>query len=254
MHFDGKKIIKKENHFIFLSLNEEVLDFYLFKSNRKVLFMINYRFIVSFVIIFIWGVTAQVHATTTLVSKAKPVATIDMAELLKSGKVKDKVEGEDNAPVIIIEYASLSCAFCADFYNVILPQLRKKYIKTGKVKLIFRDFSYDPRATAGFMLARCAPEDRYFPLIEVLFQKQNEWVMAADALEPLKKIAFMAGFTDESFNACLKNQSILDEVNASFERGKELGVTATPTFFINGKKYEGAMSMQDFFSVIDSFL
>ncbi|AQX27641.1 MULTISPECIES: DsbA family protein [unclassified Bartonella] len=216
--------------------------------------MINYHFIVSFVVIFIWGITAHAHATTTLVSKAEPVATVDMSELLKSGKVKDRVEGQENAPVTIIEYASLTCTFCADFYNVILPQLRKKYIKTGKVKLIFRDFAYDPRATAGFMLARCAPEDRYFPLIEVLFQKQYEWARAQDALEPLKKIAFMAGFTDESFSACLKNQSVLDEVNASFERGKELGVTATPTFFINGKKYEGAMSMEALFSAIDSFL
>ncbi|CBI76049.1 conserved exported protein of unknown function [Bartonella clarridgeiae 73] len=216
--------------------------------------MINYRFIVSFVVIFIWSITAQARATTTLISKTEPVATVDMAELLKSGKVKDRVEGEENAPVTIIEYASLTCTFCADFYNVILPELRKKYIKTGKVKLIFRDFAYDPRATAGFMLARCAPEDRYFPLIEVLFQKQYEWAGAKDALEPLKKIAFMAGFTDESFSACLKNQSILDEVNASFERGKELGVTATPTFFINGKKYEGAMSMEALFTAIDNFL
>ncbi|WP_332060660.1 MULTISPECIES: DsbA family protein [unclassified Bartonella] len=216
--------------------------------------MIDYRSFLSFAIIFVFMTTVQVNATTASVGEAKAVSTVDMVKLLHSGKVKDKVEGEANAPVTIIEYASLTCAHCAHFYNDILPQIRKKYIKTGKVKLIFRDFAYDPRATAGFMLARCVPEDRYFPLIEVLFQKQHEWAWAQDALTPLKKIGLMAGLTDEKFNSCLKNQSILEEVNASFEHGKELGVTATPTFFINGNKYEGVMSVETFFSVIDSFL
>ncbi|MCZ2203865.1 DsbA family protein [Bartonella sp. A05] len=216
--------------------------------------MIKYRSFLSFMIIFISAITVQSSTVTTLASDIKPTATIDIATLLQSGKVKDRFEGEANAPVTIIEYASLTCAHCAVFYNEILPQLRKKYIKSGKVRLIFRDFAYDPRATAGFMLARCAPEDRYFPLIEVLFQKQHEWVWQQDVLTPLKKIGFMAGFTDESFTSCLKNQSILDDVNASFQRGKELGVTATPTFFINGNKYEGMMSKEKFFSIIDSFL
>ncbi|UTO27745.1 DsbA family protein [Bartonella harrusi] len=216
--------------------------------------MIKFRSFLSFRIIFLLMTVIQISITSTAARDIKPVATVDMAELLQSGKVKDRFEGEENAPVTIIEYASLTCIHCAHFYNDVLPQIRKKYIKTGKVKLIFRDYAFDPRATAGFMLARCAPEDRYFPLIEVLFQKQQEWVWEKDALTPLKKIGLMAGFTDESFNACLKNQSLLDEVNASFERGKELGVTATPTFFINGNKYEGVMSVESFFSVIDSFL
>ncbi|WP_455478584.1 DsbA family protein [Bartonella sp. B10] len=215
--------------------------------------MINFRSFLPFTIILFLMAITQTGATTTL-STVKTISTVDMAKLLRVGKVKDRVEGEENAPVTIIEYASLTCAHCAHFYNYVFPQIRKKYIKTGKVKFIFRDFASDPRATAGFMLARCAPEDRYFPLIEVLFQKQNEWVWEQDVLTPLKKIGLMAGFTDESFNSCLKNQSILNEVNASFERGKELGVTGTPTFFINGNKYEGMMSVESFFSVIDSFL
>ncbi|UNE55495.1 DsbA family protein [Bartonella machadoae] len=216
--------------------------------------MLKFRSLLSFRIIFLLITAIQISVAGAAARDIKPVATVDMVELLQSGKVKDRFEGDKNAPVTIVEYASLTCIHCADFYNNVLPQIRKKYIKTGKVKLIFRDYAFDPRATAGFMLARCAPEDRYFPLIEVLFQKQQEWVWEKDALTPLRKIGLMAGFTDESFNACLKNQSLLDEVNASFERGKELGVTATPTFFINGNKYEGVMSVESFFSVIDSFL
>lgn len=216
--------------------------------------MVKCRSFLSFGMIFFFITAAQISATIALANGVKPVSTVDMAELLQSGKVKDRFEGEENAPITIVEYASLTCVHCAHFYNDVLPQIRKKYIKTGKVKLIFREYAFDPRATAGFMLARCAPEDRYFPLIEVLFQKQQEWAWVQDAVTPLKKISLMAGFTDESFKACLKNQIILDEVNASFERGKELGVTATPTFFINGNKYEGAMTVESFFSVIDSFL
>ncbi|GAA5103499.1 hypothetical protein GCM10023261_00720 [Bartonella jaculi] len=207
-----------------------------------------------FGIIFLLVATVQISATIAFANGAKLVSTVDMTEILQSGKVKDRFEGEENAPVTIVEYASLTCVHCAHFYNDVLPQIRKKYVKTGKVKLIFREYAFDPRATAGFMLARCAPEDRYFPLIEVLFQKQQEWAWRRDVLTPLKKISLMAGFTDESFKACLTNQTILDEVNASYERGKELGVEATPTFFINGNRYEGVMSVESFFSVIDSFL
>ncbi|EJF78289.1 hypothetical protein ME7_00280 [Bartonella birtlesii LL-WM9] len=213
-----------------------------------------YRSFLSFGIIFFLMVTVQISGTAVVANSAKSVSTIDMAEVLQSGKVRDRFEGELDAPVTIVEYASLTCIHCAHFYNDILPQIRKKYIKTGKVRLIFREYAFEPRATAGFMLARCAPEDRYFPLIEVLFQKQSEWIFERDVLTPLKEISLKADFTDESFKACLTNQSILDEVNASFERGKELGVTATPTFFINGNKYEGVMSVENFSSVIDGFL
>ncbi|MCZ2328488.1 DsbA family protein [Bartonella sp. F02] len=213
--------------------------------------MIVRRSFLSFVTVFIFVMITQINVTIASASESE---TVSVAELLRPGKVKDRFEGDVDAPVTIIEYASLTCVHCANFYNEILPEIRKKYIKTGKVKLIFREFAYDPRATAGFMLARCVPEDRYFPLLDVLFKKQPEWAWQQDALTPLKKIGLMAGLTDESFKACLTNQSILDEVNASFQRGQELGVHVTPTFFINGKKYEGVESVETFFSIIDGLL
>lgn len=194
------------------------------------------------------------EANKGVASEVKPAGTVDMAKLLEPGKAKEMVEGKADAPVTIVEYASLTCGHCADFYNKTFPEIREKYIKTGKARLVFREFAYDPRATAGYMLARCVPEDRYFPMIQVLFEKQMEWVGAADALPPLKQIASMAGLDGKAVEECLKNQSVLDEVNSSFKRGKEFGVTSTPTFFINGKKYEGALSVEEMSSVIDSFL
>ncbi|WP_422535174.1 DsbA family protein [Bartonella apis] len=184
----------------------------------------------------------------------KSSGTVDMAKLLEPGKGKEMVEGQADAPVTIVEYASVTCGHCAAFFKETLPSIREKYIKTGKARLVFREFAYDPRAQAGYMLARCAPEDRYFPMIQVLFEKQMDWAAASDALPPLKNIAAMAGLDDKAFEACLKNQTVLDEVKSSFERGKEFGVTSTPTFFINGKKYEGALSVEEMSSVIDSFL
>ena len=190
----------------------------------------------------------------TKIFEVKSNGTVDMTKLLEPGKGKEMVEGKADAPVTIVEYASLTCSHCGDFYRETLPSIRDKYIKTGKARLVFREFAYDARAQAGYMLARCVPEDRYFPMIQVLFERQMEWAAADDALPPLKKIAALAGLDENGVEACLKNQSVLDEVKSSFERGKEFGVTSTPTFFINGKKYEGALSVDEMSSVIDSFL
>ncbi len=185
----------------------------------------------------------------------KPDGTVDMAKLLQPGKLKDMSYGKADAPVTIVEYASLTCPHCADFAINTFPKIKEKYIDTGKVRLIFREFPFDPRATAAFMLARCAPEDRYFPMVEVFFKQQEEWATASDGEAALLQIAKLAGFTQESFKACLTNQKLLDDVRASTERAsKDFGVNATPTFFINGKKYAGALSVDEMSGIIDKLL
>ncbi len=182
-------------------------------------------------------------------------ATIDAAKVAEPGKLKDMVYGKADAPVTIVEYASLTCSHCADFAINTFPTIKEKYIDTGKAKLIFREFPFDPRATAAFMLARCAPEDRYFPMVEVFFKQQQQWAGAADGEAALLQIAKLAGFTQETFKACLTNQQVLDDVRATMERGStEFGVNATPTFFINGQKYAGALSVDEMSAIIDKLL
>ncbi|MBO1038861.1 DsbA family protein [Brucella pituitosa] len=182
-------------------------------------------------------------------------ATVDAAKVAEPGKLKDMVYGKADAPVTIVEYASLTCSHCADFAVNTFPTIKEKYIDTGKAKLIFREFPFDPRATAAFMLARCAPEDRYFPMVEVFFKQQQQWAGAADGEAALLQIAKLAGFTQESFKACLTNQQVLDDVRATMERGStEFGVNATPTFFINGQKYAGALSVDEMSAIIDKLL
>ncbi len=100
-----------------------------------------------------------------------------LAEIAKAGPLGDEVVGKQDAPVTIIEYASMTCGHCAAFHNTTYPELKKRYIDTGKVRYILREFPLDPLAAAGFMLARCAGKDKYYPMVEILFEKQKEWAV-----------------------------------------------------------------------------
>ena len=167
------------------------------------------------------------------------------ADLGKQGPLGDVVMGDANAPVTIIEYASMTCSHCASFHNTTYPEMKKKYIDAGKVKYILREFPLDPLAAAGFMLARCSGGDKYYPIVEMLFQKQNEWV-TQNPIPPLLALAKQAGFSQESFETCLKDQKILEAIESVRTHGAEkLGVSSTPTFFINGKKVNGTLTMDE---------
>ena len=180
--------------------------------------------------------------------------TVDMTELLKPGALPDKQLGKDDAPVTIVEYASMTCPHCAHFNDTTFPELKTKYIDTGKVRYILREFPFDPRAEAGFMLARCAG-DKYFAMVDVLFKQQQEWAAGDNVKDALLQISKLAGFTQESFNACLTDQKLLDQVRAVQKRGaEEFKVDSTPTFFINGKTYKGAMSIEEMSAIIDPLL
>lgn len=193
---------------------------------------------------------------------AKPAAaeapeaqgTVDMAELLKPGALPEKSMGKDDAKVTIVEYASMTCPHCAHFDETTFPEIKTKYIDTGKVRYILREFPFDPRAEAGFMLARCS-KDNYYPMVHVLFQQQRNWAAADNAREALLQIAKLAGFTQQSFEACLTDQKLLDDIRAVRTRAEqEFKVDSTPTFFINGKRYKGALSVDEMSAIIDGML
>jgi protein-disulfide isomerase len=167
------------------------------------------------------------------------------ADLMKAGPLGDVVVGNADAPVTVIEYASMTCSHCATFHNTTYPEMKKKYIDTGKVKYILREFPLDPLAAAGFMLARCAGSDKYSAMVEMLFAKQKEWV-TQNPIPPLLALAQQAGFTKDSFESCLKDQKILEAIESVRTYGAEkLGVNSTPTFFINGKKFNGTMTIAE---------
>jgi protein-disulfide isomerase len=178
----------------------------------------------------------------------------DQAELAKAGPDGDVVLGSDKAPVTIIEYASMTCPHCAHFSTTTFPELQKRYIDTGKVRFIFREFPLDALAAAGFMLARCAGKGKFMPIVETLFAKQSEW-MVEKPVPALREIAKQFGFTQQSFDECLANQKVLDGIQEVRDRGSEkLGVNSTPTFFINGKKLTGDQSIDNLTKEISPYL
>ena len=155
--------------------------------------------------------------------------------------------GKEDAPVTIVEYASLTCPHCANFHIKFLPEMKKRYIDTGKVRLIFREFPLNDVDLFAYMLARCissGSSDKYFAIIAVLFEKQEAWAIR-QPLPPLTSIAKQAGMTDEGIEACSKNKSVQSAIEWTGENGSKLGVESTPTFFINGKKYQGTFEGLD---------
>ena len=176
------------------------------------------------------------------------------ADLAQAGPLGDVVMGAADAPVTIIEYASMTCGHCATFHTTTYPEMKKKYIDTGKVKYILREFPLDPLAAAGFMLARCAGNDKYHAMVEMLFSKQKDWVVQ-NPIPPLLALAKQAGFTDASFESCLKDQKILEAIESVRTHGADkLGVNSTPTFFINGKLYRGALTPGELDKELQSLL
>lgn len=197
---------------------------------------------------------AATPATPAAAKAPDSTGDVNMAELLKPGALPDKQLGKDDAKVTIVEYASMTCPHCAHFAATTFPELKTKYIDTGKARYILREFPFDPSAEAGFMLARCS-KDNYFPMVDVLFKQQANWVGVNNTKDALLQISKLAGFTQESFEACLTDQKLLDDVRSVQKRGAdEFKVDSTPTFFINGKTYKGAMSIEEISAIIDPLL
>lgn len=189
-----------------------------------------------------------VAAGLSLVAGGASAQSMDQAKLMApaASPLPAKVMGSESAPVTIVEYASATCSHCAAFHTKTFPELKTKYIDTGKVRFVFREFPFDPVATAAFMLARCMPQDKYFPMMSTLFETQRGWAFGGDPAAGLLAIAKQAGMSEADFEKCLSDKDLADKIQAGVLYGnKELGIDATPTFFINGKKIAGALTIAD---------
>ncbi len=201
------------------------------------------------------GAGALLH-TLPVAAQAKGPSEVPVEELMKPTGLPDLALGPADAKVTVVEYASMTCGHCAQFTKDVWPGFKKKYVDTNKVRYVFREFPLDNLAAAASMLARCTGNDKAFPLIEVLFEKQNEWAFGEGNPVPrLFEIAKQAGFTQESFDKCLTDQKLLDEITSGRTRASDVfGVSATPTFYINGKKLDGAPTMEKFDQMIEPLL
>jgi len=181
--------------------------------------------------------TSQAHAgkAQTLALLAKPPALPDMAL------------GKDKAPVTIVEYSSLTCPHCAAFEENVFPMLRSKYIDTGKVRFVSREFPLELKAAAAAMLARCiagSDASRYFDAVTMLFKQQD--AVIEHTVDALNDIGGHFGMSAQDIDACEKNQAQLDKLSADQKFAfDQLKVDATPTFFINGEMSKGSMSFEE---------
>jgi protein-disulfide isomerase len=205
---------------------------------------------------------AVIGVGTAFVSWASPFAgffgvadaqTTSLADLLQPGPLPDMAMGDEKAACTIIEYASLTCPHCRHFAMTTFPELKKRYIDTGKVRYIFREFVLNELDALAILLARCADKDKYFPFVETLYETQEQWVVR-NAIPPLMGIAKQVGFTEDSFNKCAANQSLLDSVKLQRDRAAKFGVDSTPTFFINGRIQSGDMPIDRLEKLIEPYL
>lgn len=177
--------------------------------------------------------------------------------------VQDIVVGDPDAPLTLVEYASWTCGACFDFHSRIMPTIKADYIDTGKVKLVFREFPTPPNnvAVAGFVVARCSGEDQYYATVEELFDRQSAFLTLArnggQVAEALKQVAANNGVDgEEGYDACMKDQNNRDAIKASIAAARVDGVTATPTFFLNGELMEqnARLSAVTFAAALDEAL
>jgi protein-disulfide isomerase len=206
-----------------------------------------------------------VVSTAALIAAAALLGSSDVTfaqgpspeELMRPGPLPDIVVGKADAPVTIVEYASMTCPHCAAFSKATFPQLKSKYIDTGKVRFIFREFPLDELAAAAAMLARCIDKEngeKAMAVIEVLFTSQEKWAVR-NPLPQLQQITKQAGMSQQAFEACLADQKLYNDVLAMRERGaKEYKVESTPTLFVNGKLQKGGASIDDLAKLIDPLL
>ena len=166
--------------------------------------------------------------------------------------------GDPNAPVTMIEYSSLGCPHCKSFHTDTLPDLKKEYIDTGKLRLVYRDYPLGTRAMAAAMLTRCAPKALYFGMIELFFDKQAVWNQSEDAVGALTNVAKHGMMTNDDVMSCLQNQELMDGIRSIAEEGNaKFGISSTPTFLIGEDgdvKIEGAMDIEVFREAIDKAL
>lgn len=153
--------------------------------------------------------------------------------------------GDADAPVTIVEYASWTCPACLQFHTDVIPMLKADYVETGQVKFVFREFPTPPAniSVAGFAIARCAGEDRYYDAIDDLFAAQTNVLNLArsggDIEGALRAIASSYGIEGDGFNDCLANKDVTYAIGESVMKGDSQGVNSTPTVFLNGEKLQG---------------
>lgn len=165
--------------------------------------------------------------------------------------------GTEDAPVTIVEYASLTCPHCANFHATLWPDLKAQFIDTGKVRFIMREVYFDKYGLWAAMVARCGGSDTYFPFVDVFFKRQKEWTGGdqGQIVENLRRIGKQGGLSDADLDVCLGDEDFARGLVSDYQTNAEKdGVRSTPTFFINGELFEEARTIENFAAAIEKHM
>ncbi len=169
--------------------------------------------------------------------------------------LEEKSLGKPDAPIKMIEFASLTCGHCARFHNEVMPTIKEKYINNGKIFFTYKDFPLDKFALKASIISRCSGNKNYFSFLDVFYKKQSSWTKSQDPFKSLLKIAKIGGLKDEEIKVCVGNKSIEDGLlKDRLQSSKKYDITATPTIYLNGKKYTGDLTLEALELKINSLL
>ena len=168
-----------------------------------------------------------------------------LAQVMEAGPLGEMSWGRADAPVTLVQYASLTCRYCRRFHMETYPQLKKEFIDTGKVRYILREFPIGKASGTATIALRCAPKDKYLDLYGRFMEQQGAWVSQEVRTDQILKVAAQAGVTGDQFSACLNDKDMVAKLTQIKDRGRKLGIIGTPNYFINGKLIKAEISLGD---------
>ena len=195
------------------------------------------------------------ESPTASVGRREVVENPSIAEIMQAGPLPEMSLGRKDAPVTIVQYASMTCPYCRQFQIETLPLLKREYIDTGKVRYVLRaEFPIGKQSGLATIALRCAPPDKYFVLYDKLMRQQATWVSQEVRPDPIFKVASQVGMTRTQFDSCRENRGMIDALNGIKERGRTLGIIGTPNFFVEGKLVKSVIGIKEIREMVDPIL
>lgn len=191
---------------------------------------------------------------TTATRSREVIKNPSEAEIMKPGGLPEMALGRKNAPVTIVQYASMTCPYCRKFQIETFPILKREYIDTGKVRYVLREFPIGKQSGLATLALRCARPEKYFVLYDKLMRQQSTWVSQAVRPDPIFKVAAQVGMTRAQFDSCRQNRAMIAALNGIKERGRTLGIIGTPNFFVAGKLVKTVLGMKELREMLDAAL
>jgi protein-disulfide isomerase len=176
------------------------------------------------------------------------------AQIMKTGSLPEMAFGRPNAPVTIVQYASLTCPYCRRFHKETFPKLKKEFIDTGKVRYILREFPIGKTSGAATVALRCAKPEKYLELYGKFLAQQPAWVSQEVRLDPIFKVASQVGMTRAQFDACRENQAMISGLKWVKDRGRTLGIIGTPNFFVGGTLVKKVLTIEEIRAMVRPLL